>query len=322
MKRLALIAAILIASAWPSGAQDHAAEQQVLDAGRKPRDLFQSSGSPFDLEIDFTAQSREPTSGHLSVKWQSKNHWWSKVAVGGFEQTTIRNGEMEYTVRSFGYTPEMVGELFNLLGFEASPFKHSATSQKGRTVDGVAATCVETQNRAGKGHNRESCFGTATHELLREDWEVGQDEKDIETFADYSAYEGAVYPKKFQLLKNGEESISASVTTLESAAFDPALLVPSKGAIERRKCDGMKPPVQITQFAPNFERPRVQGNFRAAITILADGSVGDIDVIHSGGAAMDKASLEAAKKYKFKPAMCGSDPVVADTEIEFTVRIY
>ena len=87
MKRLALIAAILIASAWPSGAQDHAAEQQVLDAGRKPRDLFQSSGSPFDLEIDFTAQSREPTSGHLSVKWQSKNHWWSKVAVGGFEQT-------------------------------------------------------------------------------------------------------------------------------------------------------------------------------------------------------------------------------------------
>jgi hypothetical protein len=322
MKRLALTVAILVACAGPCWAEDHAAEQQVLDAGRKPSDLFQSAANPFDLEIDFTVQNHGSMPGHLSVKWQSKDHWWSKVAVGGFEQTTIRNGEMEYTVRSFGYTPEMVGELFNLLGFEASPFKHSATKQKDRTLDGIAGTCVEIQKGEFKGNNREFCFDKASHELLREDWEVGQDEKDIESFADYSAYEGAVYPKKFQLLKNGEESISASVTTLESAAFDPALLVPSKGAIERRKCDGMKPPVQITQFAPNFERPHVQGNFRAAITILADGSVGDIDVIHSGGAAMDKVSLEAAKKYKFKPAMCGSDPVVADTEIGFTVRIY
>src|ERR1700677_1144093 len=177
MKRLALIAAILIASAWPSGAQDHAAETQVRDAGRKPRDLFQSSGSPFDLEIDFTAQSHEPTSGHLSVKWQSKNHWWSKVSVGGFEQTTIRNGEMEYTVRNSGYTPEMVQELFRLLGFEVSPSKYSATNQKDRTVDGIAGTCVEIRKGEFKGNNRELCFDKASHELLREDWQVGQDER-------------------------------------------------------------------------------------------------------------------------------------------------
>jgi TonB family protein len=322
MKSLALTAAILIAGACPSWAQDHAAEQQVLDSGRKPADLFEGTGNPFDLEIDFTLQNRDAKPGHLSVKSQSKDHWWSKVSVGGFEQTTIRNGEMEYTVRNSGYTPEMVQELFRLLGFEVSPSKYSASNQRDRTVDGIAGTCVEIRKGEFKGNNRELCFDKASHELLREDWQVGQDEKDIETFAGYSAYEGAVYPRKLQLLKNGEESISADVTTLESAAFDPALLVPSKGAIQRRKCEGMKPPVEITRFSPTFDQPHVQGNFRAAITILADGSVGDIEVIHSGGAAMDKASLEAAKKYKFKPAMCGSDPVVADTEIEFTVRIY
>jgi hypothetical protein len=30
--------------------------------------------------------------------------------------------------------------------------------------------------------------------------------------------------------------------------------------------------------------------------------------------------LDALKKFTFKPAMCGADPVVSDTEISMTVR--
>jgi TonB family protein len=320
MKRLALTVAILVACAGPCWAEDHAAEQQVLDAGRKPSDLFQSAANPFDLEIDFTVQNHGSMPGRLSVKWQAKDHWWSKVVVGGFYQTTIRNGEMEYTVRSLVYTPNMIWELFQLISFDEGKPKYPAVKQKDRTVDGVATTCVETQNGVSMGRNRNFCFGTASHELLREDWEVG-DRKNIETFADYSAFDGVVYPRKFQLLKNGEESISASVTTLESAAIDPALLVPTQGAIERRKCDDMKPPVPIRQLSPSFSLPPgLEGQTTAAVTVLADGSVGDIQIMHSGGSAMDKLALEVIKKYRFKPAMCGSDPVVTDTEIEFNFR--
>ena len=320
MKWLVFAAAILFAGACPAVAGDRSAEQQMLDRAHKPGDLFQGNGDPFALEIDFTAQNRGLTPGHFSVKWQSKDHWWSKVAVGGFEQTTIRNGEMEYTVRNFAFTPEVVQKLFRLLGFDMNSSEYSATGQKDRTVDGVSATCIEAQNAEFKLEIRDFCMDRASLELLREDWEPGLAEKDIERFAGYSAFDGTVYPTKFQLFKNGEESISAITAALNNAAFDPALLAPPKDAVERRKCPGIQPPLSVKRFSPVINQPGPEGHVTAALTVLADGSVGDVVILRSGGSVIDKAWLDALKKFTFKPAMCGADPVVSDTEISMTVR--
>jgi TonB family protein len=320
MNRLLLVAAILLVGACPSFASDHAADQQVLDSARNPGDLFQSNANPFDLEVDFTVQSRGSMPGHFSVKWQSKDHWWSKVAVGGFEQTTIRNGEMEYTARNFAFTPEVVQKLFRLLGFDVNSAGYTATGQKDRTLDGIPATCVEAQNAEFKLNKRDFCMDRTSHELLREDWEAGAAEKDIERFFDYTAFDGTAYPAKFQLVKNGEESISASVAALNDAVFDPALLVPPKGAIERRKCPGMKAPLSVKQSPPPFNQPGIEGSVTASLTILADGTVGDVAILYSSGTAMEKAAIDSFKKLTFKPAMCGADPVVTDIEISMTVR--
>ncbi|MGD0631622.1 MAG: TonB family protein [Terracidiphilus sp.] len=320
MKWLVLAAIILFAGACPAMAEDHAAEQQMLDSAHKPGDLFQGNANPFDLEVDFTVRSHGPMPGHLSVRWQSKGHWWSKVAVGGFEQTTIRNGEMEYTARNLAFTPEVVQKVFHLLGFDVSSSAYAATGQKSRTVDGIPTTCIETQIDKFATNNREFCFETTSHELLREDWEAGSGEKDIGSFAGYSAFDGTAYPTKFELSKNGEVSISASVAALNDAAFDPSLLVAPKGAIERRKCPGLKPPIPVKRFSPIFNQPGVEGQVTATLTNLADGSVGDVAILHSGGAAMDKAAVDAFKRSTFKPAMCGVEPVVSDIEISVTVR--
>jgi TonB family protein len=320
MKWLVFSAAILFAGACPAMASDHAAEQQMLESVHKPGDLFQSNANPFDLEIDFTAQNPGPMPGHLSVKWQSKDHWWSKVAVGGFEQTTIRNGEMEYTARNFAFTPEVVQNLFRLLSFNLHSSGYTATGQKGRTVDGIPTICVEAQMDKFRANSGEFCFDTASHELLRQDWEPWTDEKDIERFSDYFALDGTAYPMKLQLSKNGEESISASVVALHDAAFDPALLVPPKGAIERRWCPGMKEPISDKRPPPTFNQPGIEGSVTASLTILADGTVGDVAILHASGTAINKAAIDSFKKLTFKPAMCGADPIVSDTEISITVR--
>jgi len=301
-------------------ADDHAAEQQILDSAHKPGDLFQSNANPFDLEIDFTVQSRGSMPGHFSVKWLSKDHWWSKVAVGGFEQTTIRNGEMEYTVRNFAFTPEVVQKLFRLLSFNLHSSVYAASGQKGRTVDGIPTTCVEARMGKFEANNREFCFDTASHELLREDWEPWTDEKDIERFSDYSAFDGTAYPTKLQLSKNGEESISASVAALHDAAFDPALLVPPKGAIERRWCPGMMAPISDKRSPPTFNQPGIEGSVTASLTIFADGTVGNVAILHASGTAINKAAMDSFKNLTFKPAMCGADPVVTDIQISITVR--
>src|SRR5579863_4193886 len=122
MKRLLLAAAILFSNACPLMAKDPSAVQQLLDSARTPADLFQGNAHPFDLEVDFTDQFKTPVQGHFSLKWGSKDQWWNKVDVGGFDQITIRNGEMEYTSRNFPYTPQEVFQLFYLLQIETRSF--------------------------------------------------------------------------------------------------------------------------------------------------------------------------------------------------------
>ena len=320
MKRLVFTAAILVAAACPLLAADHLAEQQLLDSARNPLDLFQSATNPLHIEIDFTVESSGPMPGHLSVKFQSADHWWSKIEVGGFEQTTIQVGEEQYTVRNFPFTPTMVREVFRLLQFNVDADLYNATRLKNRIEDGVSVSCIGAEIVGSKG-NREICLDTASHEVQSVGWQAGPDEQDIETFRGYSDTAGTPYPKKFELQKNGKQTISASVATLETASFDPALLIPPKGAIERRKCAGITPPHWVKRPEPVFYQQREEdGSASAEITVLADGSVGDVQIMSASNPAIRQVVLGMFRKLKYAPAMCGSDPVVA--EVEETVTFH
>jgi TonB family protein len=326
MKRLACTAAILVACACPLIAIDHSAMQELLDSAHKPADLFQGDGSPFDLEIDFIAQFKGPVPGHLSLKWQSKDHWWSKVDFGGFEQTMIHKGEMVYTSRNFNYTPQEVFNLFSLLHFGNGPEKLYVQKQRDRTENGVSLACIQTEQFEYAWDTHELCIDAASHDLLRDEWEdppvTNKIVKRKQQFADYIDLDGKRYPKKLQLFEGGAEIVSANVSSLQAAALDPALLDPPKGAIERRMCPGIKPPKAIQEFHPDLGGAgKSMGEVSMSLTVLTDGSVGDIRLIHSGGQKVDKIAMDAMKKWKYKPAMCGADPVVSDLEVGLTFKM-
>ena len=57
------------------------------------------------------------------------------------------------------------------------------------------------------------------------------------------------------------------------------------------------------------------------MTVLADGSVTDIRLVGRAARAMDQAVLEALKGWKFKPAMCGAEPVVSDITVVVSFRM-
>lgn len=320
MKRFLFTAVVFLIGACPLIANDHAAEQQLLDSAHKPADLFQSAANPFDLEIDFTVHFSGPATGHLSMKWQSKDHWWRKVEVAGFEQTTISNGEMVYTSRNFPYTPLEVQNLLSLLHFEQG-VPYSAEKQRDRTEKGVALTCVQAEQTGNGRETHDFCLSGTTHDLLNDEKEESQDAKTKQVFGDYVDFGGKRYPMKLQLFEGNKEIASASVKSLEAAAFDPALLVPGKDAIERRECLGMKPSGPVREIHPDyFHASKTPGEVSVSVTVLADGSVGDVKITHTGGLNVDKATLAAVKKEKFKPAMCGAEPVVSDLDLSFPFK--
>jgi TonB family protein len=63
------------------------------------------------------------------------------------------------------------------------------------------------------------------------------------------------------------------------------------------------------------------GDTTVAMTVLTDGSVTDIRLIGTATRLMDDAALQTLKGWKFKPAMCGSEPVVSDIEVVFSFRL-
>lgn len=319
MKLQLCLVAVLFATTGHLMASD---PQQTLDSAHMPADLFQHANQPLLLEVDFKAQLTVPTEGRFLLKWKSKEQWWSKIVLGGFQQITIQNGEMRYTARNLGFTPLAAHSLFELVQFMNDPVVLTATKEKDRNEADLSLQCVKAQRGHSEHDQREYCLQAASHDLSSESW-GDPIERWNRVFADYVDFGGSRYPQRLELFLNGSRIISATVLKLEAAAFDPELLAPPQGAIERRRCPRMKQPVLALHpdLGVVITGQGTQTD-RLSLTVQKDGSVSDVQLISRGGQAIDEAALAYYKKLKFKPAMCGSDPVVADIDVEFRVTRY
>jgi len=67
---------------------------------------------------------------------------------------------------------------------------------------------------------------------------------------------------------------------------------------------------------------KMMGDTTVAMTVLTDGSVTDIHLIGSAARSMDEATLQTLKGWRFKPAMCGAEPVVSDIQVIVSFRLY
>ena len=77
-------------------------------------------------------------------------------------------------------------------------------------------------------------------------------------------------------------------------------------------------------FAPTSKsasQNKLMGETVVAMTVLTDGSVSDIYLIGRAAQSIDEATLNTLKHWKFKPAMCGSEPVVSDIQVVVSFRL-
>lgn len=324
MKKLALASTLLICG-FPTllSANDPAAQQALIEANQRAS-LFQDQARPFQLDVDFVLQLRVPTQGHLTLKWEANHRWWRKVVMDGFEQIEIRNGEKLYISRNIDFTPVRIGELIGLLQFAEDPEKLLVKKQKAQRENGVEMLCLRVEGES-RGKNHEVCLNPEAHEILSDEWHEAPDERRKAQYSDYFDFGSHHYPRKLQLLVNGSVVITANVKDLQATILDQALLLPPKGAIERRPCKGMTHAVPVKTPEPAYPRSasenKLMGDTTVAMTVLTDGSVSNIRLIGTATHSMDDATLQTLRGWKFKPAMCGSEPVVSDIEVVVSFRL-
>ncbi|HEY3972440.1 MAG TPA: energy transducer TonB [Candidatus Sulfotelmatobacter sp.] len=306
---------------------------QMLSASTDPRELFLAArhqsnlfedDTQFQLDVDFHAQMQIPAQGHLTLKWAGKDRWWRKVVMGSFEQVDIRNGDKLYTTRNASFTPVRVGELFTLLQLSEPIAPQVVKKQKERVENGIQMTCLRVQEARARSTPHEICMNSA-HEILSDEWKEYPDDQRSGRYSGYFDFRAHRYPRTLELVVDGSKVITANVNELTAATFEENLLVPAKGAIERRKCAGITPPVPVRTPNPTYPRSNSQnglmGDSTVAMTVLADGSVSNIQLVGTATHSMDDATMQTLRGWKFKPAMCGADPVVSDIEVVVSFRL-
>ena len=320
-----LAATLLLLASHPVLAGDNTVAQQLLATAEHQAFLFHENDTPFRLDVSFTAQQMVPVQGQLNWTQAARDRWRREVTLGDFKQVEIRNEEKFYTSRNLSFTPFRVGELMSLLLFAQSPENLVVKKQKHQPENGIEAACLQVKGENGRGKPQDICVDPVSDDILSVEWKEPPDELHREQFVDYFEFDRHRYPRTLGLLVNGSKVITAQVESLTSTAFDESLLVPPNGAIERRLCAGMKHAIPVSTpdpLYPNSAREnKLAGDTIVAMTVLTDGSVTDIQLIGKSAQSMDEAALETLRHWRFKPAMCGTEPVVSDIQVVVSFRM-
>lgn len=324
MKRLAIVVMAGVAMLAPSQCLADDSYLQMLLRAKQQSDLTLNEPAPFQLEVDFTAQQKLPTQGHLSLKWKSKEQWWRQIQLGEFKQIDVRNGGWLYTTRNSSSTPVRVRQLIQLLAYAEDAKDLDVDREQQITEYGFPVDCLRVKKKRTKETPHQICL-TGSHQISSDTWWDLPDSPTREEFTDYTDFAGHRYPRSLQLLENGSRVIKASVKTLSANAFNDVLLTKPEGAIERRQCDNWTPAKALkTPDPPYPPAASINGSIGDSIvsmTVLADGTATDFQLIGSASHAMDQSTLDTLKKWKFKPAMCGNEPVVSDVEVIVSFRV-
>lgn len=298
-------------------AMDKATAQQLLVSAARRAALLEDAPQPFELDVKFTAMINTPRQGHLKLRWEAKDRWWSKVTLEPFEQVKIKNGERSYTLRNTDFTPLRIQDLFELLDVGKHYDRLVVKKDRQRVEDGLTLDCMEVQTQRDQ-FLREICVDSATGSIVSDTQKMPREKDSLlhrAHFSEFAEFEGHRYPRRLELLEDGKPLVTAEVEELKEARpLGAQLTTPPRGAIERRECEDEKPPAEIGQWDLHVDAFFIPKGTRVSVsvTVLADGSVDGIHVLESGGAALDSAVVDSIRGLKFKPAMCGSDPVDAD----------
>jgi hypothetical protein len=290
-------------------AQQNGALEQSLALAQKQSDIFNRAPRPFLLEADLTIQLAVPTPGRLTIQWQSKNHWRRQLEFGDYKESVVRVGEWEYAQRNVGFAPLRTVDLVELVQFAKSAPHFAPNRARTRKVGGTPLACIELWSIESRS-SFELCTDPATHEIASiRPWIYGVDGGNA-AFSGYADFEGMRYPTHLELSIGKSIAVSVNITKLEEQPVDANLLKPPAGAIERRYCDVMTPPRMIHQ--PDLGTITDDVHVRFQVTILKDGTVDSVQVIGQNSAKAADRIRKAYKDVKYKPAMCGTEPVIAD----------
>lgn len=270
-------------------------------------------GPPFHEQVDFVFSGlvQGERKGSFVRDWVSKEQWRWKWELPDYQEISVRNGAQIGERQTAEFESVRIQQLrwalppFPLILGQNDLVKNIESTK----VNGVEVQCIRFEAARGRSHwNREICVNAANNTLAR--W---TDERRQIEWTDYVPFRETLYPRRLVVKEHGDEIIEADIKFREAPEFaQKAFDIPADMRV-RKACDDFTQPIAIKQEKPEYPRRigarTVKAEVVVEVKVGVQGKVEAAQVTETGGDDLDRAALEAVKKWEFEPAKCNGDPV-------------
>ena len=331
--------------ATPAALPDPKTPEEFFARARQLSDL-EASGIPFRLKATYVASGDTEFTGNGTYEewWQSEDKWRTEATLGDYKYVVTKNGATARAYATGPYLPLRLRQamLAVLVRFAAD----AGTSHKWKiqhTKLGGSDFAVLFKPDSCEGFEV-ACFQSyfTTDGMFRGRALNGRIQVLYNSLQPFQNLQIARNVTKeidgtpiLRLSITSIEPLGASATILSQDTSAPENLVelpvvPFVARVdsdlslpeskEERRAERVTAPKLAHEVDPKFpevERERHRsGRVAVACTIDANGNVREPYVQASGGAAFDQAAMDAARQYRFKPAVKRGEPMLVDLIIE------
>jgi TonB family protein len=330
-----LSAALVVAVLLVSGglAEQKQQEEQVLQLLKKARDVADiraADSPPFSLRARIQAaplrRGRKALDGTLLLYWVSPTRWRQEITFPGYSQVRIASQGKLWTTRNVPFEPVRAYQLEQLMDVQSQWTLREGESareeRKERKQKGVRLRCIEVKGELEP--RRELCADAES--LVPLTTRIAASHLISCEYGDYAPWGSREFPRLMRVYEDKDLVIEAQIEklapTLEPAA---SLLAPPASATAWDWCNNAEPATVLSKAAPHYPQAARRSGQEAEVSVYAviatDGSLHDLAVVRSGGPDFDASALAAISRWRYRPGMCGINPIPTETVIEVRYRV-
>ncbi len=318
----AAIAFVAVAVALPCLAKDDKQQQAAALFARaaEVQGIAVAGSPPFQLRMTFQVILAEgpPIEGDFLLLWAAPEKWRSELNFPHFNEVRFGGPGKMWWLRSAPTWPSTLA-LPEIRSVSAPKMLADERVKKIREVKrkGVLLKCVLLERP--EKMRRVACFHPSTGALVAE-----EEPEAFREYSDFAPFGNRRFPRTLTM-RTPARNIALRVEELTAIpAPDDAMFKPPGDAQEWAACEDMVPPKLLKGSAPPLPKGHAGewSSVLLAVVVEADGKAADAVVVRSGGAVFDTAALAEVKKWRFRPAKCGSTAVRQQVTVEVAFGQY
>lgn len=304
-----------------------AANPETLIAKARSQQLWDEQTPPLHMKAKIEVANADGTSaqGDYTFDWVAPTEWREEIKFANYQRLRVRDTKGYWQKSTLDFQPMLIYELSGMLHVKDVLKVRSVQTLgrlKNREKDGVRQTC--TAVNWPRATDRVLCFDESTGAMTSAEYPEDRPAPTPFSRIEYGAFHSVgakLVP--FEIRESKDKRTIATMTVVEMTEVKEvkmALFTPPADAVLWPQCDDMQDAEPVERAPLNYS-PALQTIAMKRVILYGvieeDGSLSHVTVIQSAQPDMDKAAVEAFRRWRYKPAQCGQKPIRAETSMYF-----